>query len=91
MKIADCDHVPAELAKARAKVCEGGDTSPSLRVCLTCGNVGCCDSSPDQHARNHAQETGHEVMSSYPVSKDSFIWCYEHNDYLEPDEKQNLE
>ena len=91
MKIAQCGHLPEEFAKARKDVCEGGDPSINLRVCLECGHVGCCDSSPGRHARKHAQETGHQVMASYPLSKESFIWCYKDNDYLEADSEHNLE
>ncbi len=83
MNIADCTHIPEKLAKPRTDHCEGGDKSGSLRVCLTCGHVGCCDSSPHQHARKHAAETGHQVMASYPADDSSFLWCYQDNDYLE--------
>ena len=86
MKISDCKHFPEVLAKPRTDHCEGGDqTNPGhLRVCLTCGHVGCCDSDINQHARNHAQETGHQVMVNYPGDASSSIWCYNHNSYLEP-------
>lgn len=83
MKASDCSHLPKEVAGPRADSCEGGDSSKSLRYCLTCGHVGCCDSSPHQHARKHAVETGHETMASYPKSENSFRWCYKHDDYLE--------
>jgi hypothetical protein len=36
-----------------------------LRRCAKCGRVGCCDSSPGQHARRHYEETGHRVMASF--------------------------
>lgn len=86
MKIADCKHFPGNLAKPRADHCEGGDQiSPGhLRVCLTCGHVGCCDSDTNQHARKHASETDHQVMANYPADENSPIWCYEDNDYLAP-------
>lgn len=90
MKITECKHLPTTFALPRADKCGGGDYSGSLRVCLSCGNVGCCDSSPDQHARKHAAETGHQVMASYPADEHSFIWCYADNDYLEPNEVLNL-
>jgi len=84
MKITECKHMPKKLAKPRTDKCEGGDTCAfGLRVCLTCGHVGCCDSCPG-HARKHAQESDHQVMAAYPADKSSFIWCYEDNDYLEP-------
>ncbi len=34
-----------------------------LRLCLTCGHVGCCDSSPHRHARMHFHESGHPIIS----------------------------
>lgn len=90
MQIKDCKHLPEKFAKPRTNVCEGGDAFVSLRVCLTCGHVGCCDSSPGLHARKHAGESNHQVMASYPADSNSFIWCYEDNDYLEPDGTHNL-
>lgn len=90
MKIADCTHLPSEFAQPQADHCQEGDASPSLRVCLTCGHVGCCDSSPSQHARKHAAQTGHQVMASYPADKSSFIWCYVDDDYLDSDESTHL-
>ncbi|MEH2117788.1 UBP-type zinc finger domain-containing protein [Nostoc sp.] len=35
-----------------------------LRICQSCGNMLCCDSSIHQHARQHYEETGHSVISS---------------------------
>ncbi len=49
-----------------------------LRLCLSCGHVGCCDSDPYQHATAHWRETGHPVMRSYEVGE-SWRWCYEHH------------
>ncbi len=43
-----------------------------LRRCAKCGHVGCCDSSPSQHASRHARETGHTVMRSYEPGEDWF-------------------
>ena len=86
MNISDCKHYPAELAKPRTDRCEGGDQTSHghLRVCLTCGHVGCCDSDINHHARKHAEESDHHVMANYPADETSAIWCYEHNSYLEP-------
>lgn len=58
LKIADSE-VVEKFAEPRATTCEGGDAHISLRVCLTCGHVGCCDDSPGKHVRRHAKETGH--------------------------------
>jgi hypothetical protein len=44
----------------------------NLRRCAACGHVGCCDSSPSQHARRHASETGHRVVQSFEPGEDWF-------------------
>jgi uncharacterized UBP type Zn finger protein len=46
-----------------------------LRQCLTCGKVGCCDSSPNRHATAHFQESGHPLIRSLEPSED-WAWCY---------------
>jgi len=46
-----------------------------LRRCAECGHVGCCDSSPSQHATAHYHATGHPVMQSYEPGEDWF-WSY---------------
>jgi len=46
-----------------------------LRRCAACGHVGCCDSSPSQHASRHAAETGHAIVQSYEPGEDWF-WDY---------------
>jgi CPA1 family monovalent cation:H+ antiporter len=46
-----------------------------LRACLTCGHVGCCDSSTARHATAHANGTGHPVMQSAEAGE-SWRWCY---------------
>ena len=43
---------------------EEGQRWVALRECMTCGHVGCCDSSPGQHANKHFKETGHPVMQA---------------------------
>ena len=35
-----------------------------LRICLSCGHVGCCDTSPGKHASGHARDSGHPIMRS---------------------------
>jgi uncharacterized UBP type Zn finger protein len=54
-----------------------------LRLCLTCGHVGCCDSSPNQHASAHARETGHPIVRSLEPGED-WAWCYVDEVVLEP-------
>jgi hypothetical protein len=46
-----------------------------LRLCRTCGKVGCCDSSPNRHASRHAAEDGHPIASSFEPGED-WSWCY---------------
>jgi hypothetical protein len=53
-----------------------GDRWVHLRLCLTCGHVGCCDSSPNRHATKHAGESGHPVVRSAEPGE-SWCWCYE--------------
>ncbi len=46
-----------------------------LRRCASCGHVGCCDSSPGQHATGHYRDTGHPVVQSFEPGEDWF-WDY---------------
>lgn len=50
-------------------------------MCLTCGHVGCCDSSKNKHATKHFKETGHPVMKSVTPGEE-FTWCYVDQCYL---------
>lgn len=52
-----------------------GDSWVNLRLCLTCGHVGCCDDSKNKHASKHFQETKHPMIVSYEVGEE-WIWCY---------------
>ncbi len=52
-----------------------GGTWVHLRLCLGCGHVGCCDSSPAKHATKHAGETGHPVIRSFEPGE-SWRWCF---------------
>ena len=49
-----------------------------LRRCAQCGHVGCCDSSPAQHASAHAKETGHPVIQSFEP-QEVWFWSYPDN------------
>jgi len=46
-----------------------------LRMCQTCGTIGCCDSSPNRHASRHAREAAHPVARSVEPGED-WSWCY---------------
>ena len=51
----------------------------ALRMCLTCGHVGCCDSSVGLHATKHFKKSGHPVMIALPDKP--WKWCYIHKNY----------
>jgi hypothetical protein len=53
-----------------------------LRRCAHCGYVGCCDSSPSQHARRHAATAGHAIARSFEPGEDWF-WNYATSEYAE--------
>jgi hypothetical protein len=53
-----------------------------LRRCAQCGHVGCCDSSPAQHASAHAASAGHPIVRSYEPGE-SWFWDYASEDYYD--------
>ncbi len=60
-----------------------GDQWFHLRLCLTCGHVGCCDSSPNRHATAHFHSTGHPIIRSFEPGE-SWAWCYVDEVALKP-------
>jgi hypothetical protein len=54
---------------------KSGDSWVHLRLCLTCGHVGCCDSSPNRHATKHFYHTKHPIVRSFEPGED-WGWCY---------------
>jgi uncharacterized UBP type Zn finger protein len=52
-----------------------GDRWVHLRMCQTCGQVGCCDDSPNRHATAHHHATGHPIVRSIEPGED-WSWCY---------------
>lgn len=54
-----------------------------LRMCMTCGYVGCCDSSPNKHASGHWRGTGHPIIRSLEPGE-NWLWCYIHEVALVP-------
>jgi hypothetical protein len=52
-----------------------------LRLCLTCGRVGCCDSSPMRHARAHAHAAAHPIVQSAEAGEE-WRWCYIHEAFV---------
>jgi Zn-finger in ubiquitin-hydrolases and other protein len=53
-----------------------------LRRCTECGHIGCCDTSPAQHATAHSAATGHPIVRSFEPGEDWF-WSYETKDYYD--------
>lgn len=56
-----------------------------LRLCLTCGKVGCCDSSPNRHASKHARASGHPIVQSFEPGE-NWIYCFVDDVAMEPAE-----
>ncbi len=54
---------------------KAGDPWLHLRICLSCGKVGCCDDSPNRHATAHARESDHPLIRSLEPGED-WSWCY---------------
>jgi hypothetical protein len=80
---APCEHVDevrADWRPVQDPVCEdcaraGESGWVSLRRCLTCGHVGCCDSSPGHHATEDHRETAHPTVQTLQPGQD-WVWCY---------------
>jgi uncharacterized UBP type Zn finger protein len=85
----DCTHTEAiHEVTARTDGCEEclqtGDRWVHLRMCMTCGHVGCCDSSPNRHASKHALDAAHPIVKSFEPGEE-WGWCYVDEVFLEAD------
>jgi Na+/H+ antiporter len=73
------DHPWKEVRPSATDTCaacvEEGTTWVHLRMCLKCGNVACCDSSPRKHSAQHFHDTRHPVMRSFEPGE-TWRWCY---------------
>ncbi len=58
-----------------------GDRWVHLRLCLSCGYVGCCDSSKNKHASAHAGKAKHPIVRSFEPGED-WMWCYVDETFL---------
>lgn len=81
-----CSHLPQiRSVFPSADGCEDclriGDTWVHLRICLTCGHTGCCDSSKNKHAAAHFAECAHPLIKSLEKN-DNWAWCYVDETYL---------
>lgn len=75
-----CSHLNAiRITRTDEHVCEDcvkiGDSWVHLRLCMSCGHVGCCDSSPNRHATKHFHKTGDPIIRSIEPGED-WVWCY---------------
>jgi uncharacterized UBP type Zn finger protein len=75
-----CSHLdqilnPPPVATGCVECLETGGRWLHLRRCMTCGHIGCCDSSPNRHASKHAAATGHPIVQSFEPGED-WLWCY---------------
>ena len=84
-----CDHLDQVRAVAprTPEGCEeclaSGGWWVHLRLCLTCGHVGCCDNSPNRHATKHFHGSGHPLIRSFEPGED-WGWCYVDELFREP-------
>ncbi len=58
-----------------AECLASGDSWVHLRLCLSCGHVGCCDSSKNKHATKHFGTTGHPLIKSLEPGEE-WGWCF---------------
>ena len=66
--------LPATIEGCEECLAEGGRWV-HLRMCQTCGHIGCCDSSPKRHATAHFEASGHPIVRSAEPGED-WSWCY---------------
>jgi uncharacterized UBP type Zn finger protein len=59
-----------------------GDSWVHLRLCVTCGHVGCCVNSKNRHATRHYRGTGHPLIASYQPGE-NWMWCYPDELFME--------
>ena len=76
-----CEHevglepVPPGTPEGCEECLRAGKSWVHLRLCLTCGHVGCCDNSPNRHATRHYHETKHPVARSFEPGE-TWGYCY---------------
>lgn len=75
--LSEANFAPPPVPLACEECLKEGTQWVSLRQCLTCGHVGCCDTSPGKHATRHFHETKHPVMRSVMLGE-RWAWCYVH-------------
>ena len=64
-----------------------GDIWLHLRICRTCGHVGCCDQSKNKHATKHFHSSAHPIIQSLERGED-WQWCYIDEDIINYEDEQ---
>jgi uncharacterized UBP type Zn finger protein len=85
--MATCTHLAqVHEVKPSARGCEDclktGDAWVHLRLCMSCGHVGCCDSSPNRHATRHFHHTEHPIIKSFEPGEE-WGYCYVDDAFFE--------
>jgi len=80
--MAVCSHLDQIRVTALPAAIEGceeclkiGSSWVHLRMCMTCGKIGCCDSSHNRHASRHARDVGHPIVRSAEPGEE-WSWCF---------------
>jgi Isopeptidase T len=93
----DCPHAaaPSPAPAPRRPVCPEcfvqGHEETRLRLCLTCGHIGCSDSAPGAHATAHYASSGHPLARSMDPSGEPWAWCYVDEVFLHPRDGHSTE
>jgi uncharacterized UBP type Zn finger protein len=84
MQVMRCTHV-SQIRDVTPRTPEGceeclasGDDWVHLRMCMTCGHIGCCDDSKNRHARKHARTDHHPIVRSFEPGED-WMYCFVDN------------
>ena len=77
------DDVEPQTPQGCGECMKTGSHWVHLRLCLTCGEVNCCDSSPNRHATKHFHAANHPLVQSFQPGED-WIWCYVDEISMEP-------
>ncbi len=89
MRVVACSHLDLvrDVEPRTPEGCEEclamGASWVHLRLCLTCGHVGCCDSSPNRHATKHFHASLHPIIQSFEPSED-WVYCYADDVFINP-------
>lgn len=85
---AQCTHLD-QIKDVEPKTPEGceeclkmGDDWMHLRLCETCGHIGCCDSSRNKHATKHFHATDHPIIKSFEPGEE-WGYCYKDKTFFE--------